>query len=420
MFEKSLDFARKKDRNDPLSHFRDRFYIPLKDARQVTYFCGNSLGLQPKNAENYLTQELEKWQQMGVEGHFGGENPWVYYHHHGKEELSDIVGAKPSEVVAMNNLTTNLHLMLASFYRPAGKKTKIIIESGAFPSDHYAVSSFMKILGRDPEKELVLLEMPEDGYISTEVIKEKIFETGDELALVMLPGIQYYTGQYFDMKEIAAAAHQVDAFAGFDLAHAVGNVDMNLHEDQVDFAVWCSYKYLNSGPGNVAGTFVHEKHSLDPTIRRLTGWWGHNEKTRFQMDNNFDPMPGVDGWMLSNVNILATSIHLASLQLFKEAGMSNLRKKSIDLTGYLEFLIKSDLNHLIRILTPENPDERGCQLSLYFHQHGRKVFEQLSESGYIMDWREPNVIRVAPTPLYNTYSEVYQFIEDLKEIVNRL
>jgi kynureninase len=421
-FENSLSFAQKLDQQDELARFKGKFYTPIKNGDPATYFCGNSLGLQPKKAESFFEKEFEKWQQMAVEGHFEESDPWVMYHHKGKEELAEILGARPSEVVAMNNLTTNIHLMLASFYQPSDKRKKIIIEEGAFPSDHYAVSSFMKKLGVSPEEHLIQLAIPEDGYLSNDKIVETIKETGEELALVFFPGIQYYTGQYFDLGVITAAAHEVGAYAGFDLAHAAGNVPVNLHENNVDFAVWCSYKYMNSGPGNVAGAFVHEKHGTNEDLPRLTGWWGHNEKTRFQMDNHWDPMPGVDGWMLSNVNIIANALHLASLSLFKEAGFGNLRNKSVRLTGYLEYLLTNDeqLEKEIKILTPSNPEERGCQLSLYLRNQGKNVFSQLNEKGYIMDWREPNVIRVAPTPLYNSFTEVYNFVNDLKSIITSI
>ena len=417
MYENSLIYARQQDERDPLRLFRDKFYIPVKNDRTSIYFCGNSLGLQPKSVERYFDIEFEKWQQLAVEGHFQGENPWVSYHYHGKKALAGLLGTKEHEVVIMNNLTTNLHLLLASFYQPEGKRKKIIIEEGAFPSDHYAVSSHMEQKGVDPDSDLILIKIPDNGYLSNEKVVDVIRETGEQLALVMLPGVQYYTGQYFNMKKITHAAHEVGALAGFDLAHAIGNLPMDLHNDKVDFATWCSYKYLNSGPGNVSGIFIHEKHANNPDTPKLKGWWGHNEKTRFTMDNNFDPMPGVDSWMLSNVNVLATSIHLGSLRVFEEAGIDRLREKSVHLTGFLEFLLSENeiLNKSIQILTPSEPEERGCQLSLYFHSKGRKAFEYLSERSVIMDWREPNVIRVAPTPLYNTFEEVYEFVELLSE-----
>lgn len=421
-FENSLEYARMLDQSDALSRFKEMFYTPMKNGDPAVYFCGNSLGLQPKRAQSFFEKEFEKWQQMAVEGHFDETDPWVMYHHKGKEELAEILGAKPEEVVAMNNLTTNIHLMLASFYQPKGLRKKIIIEEGAFPSDHYAVASFMEKLDISPGENLIEIPLPEDGYISNERIVTKIEETGEALALVFLPGIQYYTGQFFDLKAITAAAHKVGSYAGYDLAHAAGNVPVNLHDNEVDFAVWCSYKYMNSGPGNVAGAYVHEKHTLSKDLPKLKGWWGHNEETRFQMDNVWDPMPGVDSWMLSNVNIMANAIHLASLSLFKEAGFKNLREKSIRLTGYLEYLIQSDdlLAKEIKIFTPANPSERGCQLSLYLRNQGKNVFSQLNDKGYIMDWREPNVIRVAPTPLYNSFTEVYHFVDDLKFIISSL
>lgn len=414
-YQPTADFAAALDQNDPLKNYREKFHIPTKNNKEVVYFCGNSLGLQAKNALEMFDEEVKKWKEMSVEGHFEGERPWTTYHELGKKELGGLLGANHKEVVLMNNLTTNLHVLLATFYRPKGKRNKILMERGSFPSDHYAVTSFVEILGNDPENDVIMLDIPEDGYLSNETIIEKIKALGDQLALVMLPGIQYYTGQFFNMKSITHAAHQVGAYAGFDLAHAIGNLPMQLHEDKVDFATWCSYKYLNSGPGNVSGIYIHEKHATNPKLLRLGGWWGQQPDTRFLMDNVNRPASSVDGWMMSNGNILATSIHLISLQMFHEAGIVNLRKKSIAMTGYLAYLLheNDNIRNNVRLLTPKKPEERGCQLSLFLPNHGKEIFDFLIENGVVLDWREPNVIRVAPTPLYNTYSEVYQFIEIL-------
>ena len=410
-FEPGVQYAIEEDKADVLSVFREKFHVPKKKGKEVIYFCGNSLGLQPVNAAVAVREEMNNWRARGVEGHFYGVNPWVSYSKMSKKGLSQLLGTKESEVVCMNNLTTNLHLLLASFYKPQGSRKKILIERGAFPSDHFAVASFIQLLGNDPNDCLVELEIPDDGYLKLEAIENAIAELGDELALVMLPGVQYYTGQFFNLARITAAAHKVGAYAGFDLAHAIGNLPMNLHKDKVDFATWCSYKYLNSGPGNVSGIYVHEKHGDDPNFPRLAGWWGHNDKTRFQMKNEFDPMPGADGWQLSNMNIIPTAIHHESLSIFEEAGIDRLRKKSIKLTSYLHYLLETTehIKSNIKIITPVNPEERGCQLSLFLPNHGKEIFEFLIENGVVLDWREPNVIRVAPTPLYNSFQEVFNF-----------
>ena len=416
-FEKNPVNAIILDQQDPLKEFRKEFYIPKRNNTEVIYFCGNSLGLQPKITSSKIDHELKKWAQKGVEGHFN-EDPWVSHHHKGKTAMAHLVGAKTHEVVAMNNLTTNLHLLLASFYQPKGTRKKMIIEKGAFPSDYFAVTSHMKQKGISPEDHLIEISPDENGYFSTEKICHSILTTGDALALVMLPGIQYYSGQFLDLKSITHAAHKVGAYAGFDLAHAVGNIPMTLHEDQVDFAAWCSYKYLNSGPGNVSGVFIHEKHGNNPDFPRLAGWWGQNETIRFKMENNFDPIPGIDGWMLSNANIISSVAHLASLDIFEKANIHELRKKSILLTGYLEYLLVNNaaIKPHINILTPKNESERGCQLSLYFYDQGRFAFDHLTKNGVVLDWREPNVIRVAPVPLYNTFEEVEKFVTLLGQV----
>lgn len=418
-FENTPDFAKAQDESDPLKSFRAKFHIPEINGQKAIYFCGNSLGLQPKSTRTYIDNELTIWQERAVEGHFTGSKPWADYHKLSKASLARLVGAGSTEVVAMNNLTTNLHLLLASFYQPRGKRVKLMIESGAFPSDHYAAESHMRQKGIDPGDHLITISPKAGKLFQKNEIEEIIKSYGDELALVMLPGVQYYTGQYFDMASITKAAHETGAFAGFDLAHAVGNLPLSLHDWEVDFATWCSYKYVNSGPGGISGIFIHEKHSSDPHFPKLTGWWGHDRSTRFQMDNRFVPNPGVDAWMLSNGNIISAAAHLASLEIFDQTSMEALRGKSVNLTGYLEFLMRTDpiIAKHIEILTPKNPEERGCQLSVFIDQHGKAIFDDLIGAGVILDWREPNVIRVAPTPLYNTFMDVYSFCEIFSQLI---
>lgn len=424
VFEDSLSYAQKLDKEDRLARFRDSFHIPKKDGREVVYLCGNSLGLQPKKAKGIIHEELEKWKNHAVEGHFMGERPWVSYHHESRNILGQLLGAKAEEVVAMNNLTSNLHFMLASFYRPEGKRLKILMESGAFPSDYLAIASMMRMKGVDPDINLVQIPHDENFYISNDSIVEAIHTHNDELALVLFPGIQYYSGQLFNMKLITEVGHSVGAYVGFDLAHAIGNVPLNMHDQTVDFAVWCTYKYLNSGPGNVGGAFVHENHGSDASFPKLSGWWGQKEDIRFKMENKFETAPGVDGWMLSNANVLSSAAYLASLEVFENAGMLNLREKSKSLTSYLEYLLKSNktISDKMQILTPANSEERGSQLSLMFQSRGKETFDSLMENGFIVDWRETQppdghsgVIRVAPTALYNTYEDAWKFNEFLKE-----
>lgn len=411
-FENSLAFARKMDRNDPLESFRNKFHLPRKNGKTAIYFTGNSLGLQPKNAKKFVSEELEDWAKFGVEGHEQSRRPWVEYHKFSKRALAQLVGAKTDEVVAMNQLTVNLHLLMVSFYRPTLQRFKIIAEKGAFSSDQYAFDSQIKFHGLDPEQALIELR-PRHGesYLRTEDIVRTIDENADQLALVIFGGVQYYTGQFFEIRKITDATHRAGAIAAFDLAHAVGNVPLNLHDDGVDFAVWCSYKYLNSGPGAVAGAFVHERYANDFNLPRFVGWWGHDEKERFEMKKGFKPIAGIDGWQLSNFPVLLGASHLASLEIFQEAGIKKLRKKSIALTGYLEFLLKEidPEKKFFQILTPADPKQRGCQLSIFMKQNGKKVFNTLSKAGIVADWREPDVIRVAPVPLYNSFEEVYKF-----------
>lgn len=422
-FEGSLRFARRLDRADPLRSYRAAFLIPKVRGNDAIYFTGNSLGLQPRHAAGYLQQELDDWASLGVEGHMHARRPWLYYHRFAKKALARLTGAKVSEVVAMNQLTVNLHLMLATFFRPTTDRYKIVAEAGAFSSDQYALETQLKWHGLDPNDALIEVA-PRNGEFTLQMedILNVINTHGDTLALVLWGGVQYYTGQFFDIKKITAAAHNVGAIAGFDLAHAIGNVPLALHRDQVDFAVWCSYKYLNSGPGGLAGAFVHEKHGRNGKLPRLAGWWGHDERARFQMKKGFIPMPGADGWQVSNVPIFQGAAHLAALELFEKARMPALRRKSIQLTGFLEFLllqIDPD-GRCFRIITPDDPNGRGCQLSIYMNRHGKRISDALSQQGIITDWREPNVIRAAPVPLYNTFEDVYILASAMQAEVAKL
>lgn len=414
---KLLDTALQLDKNDLLKHYREQFHIPKDEQGSAKiYFCGNSLGLQPKEATLYLQEALDKWQNQAVEGHFEQPAPWVSYHKLLKTSLAHITGSHEHEVVAMNNLTNNLHLMMVSFYRPSGQRYKIMLEAGAFPSDQYAVESQVRFHGYEPEDAIIEVKpRPEEETLRIEDIIATMQKDKEEIALVLFPGVQYYTGQYIDIQKITEAAHKIGAKAGFDLAHTVGNIPLRLHDWNVDFAVWCSYKYLNSGPGNNGGVFIHERYANDTALPRFAGWWGHDEQARFQMKKGFLPMYGADGWQLSNVNILSAAVQRFSLEMIAQAGMENLRKKSIQLTGFLESCIRDTdpTGQNIKIITPTNPEERGCQLSMFVSQEGKKLFQKLTEAGIMIDWREPNVIRVAPNPLYNTYEEVYRFYEIL-------
>jgi kynureninase len=416
-FESTISFAKKLDQNDPLKSFRKQFHLPKINGKTALYFTGNSLGLQPIAAKKFIMEELTDWAALGVEGHVHAKRPWLYYHKFSKKTLAKLVGAKPIEVVAMNQLTVNLHLMMASFYRPTKQRFKIITEAGAFSSDQYAFESQLKFHGLDPETTLIELA-PRKGEFTlrTADILQAIEENKEQVALVIFGAVQYYSGQFFEIKKITKAAHDAGAYAGFDLAHAIGNVPLQLHKDQVDFAVWCSYKYLNSGPGGVAGAFVHERHANDSSLPRLAGWWGHHEKDRFQMKKGFIPMPGADGWQLSNFPVLSGAALLASLQVLEKAGIKNLRKKSVLLTGYLEFLLNQidNSNTSFRIITPDDSTQRGCQLSILMHQNGKSVFQKLTRAGIIADWREPGVIRVAPVPLYNRFEDVFEFVKIFK------
>lgn len=411
-WEFSLNCARKLDKNDELSSYRDHFFIPNFSGKESLYFTGNSLGLQPKNVQSYIQDELNDWAKWGVEGHENSKNPWLNYHEIFNDKINSLVGAKNKEVVVTHSLTTNLHLLLISFYRPTKTRFKILCEKKAFPSDQYALQSQVEIHNLKPEDCIVEVE-PRKGEqtIRNEDIVSKIKEIGPELALVMIGGVNYYSGQVFDMKTITKAGHEVGAFVGFDLAHGVGNFPLKLNEWKVDFAAWCSYKYLNSGPGGVSGLYINEKHVDNPNILRLAGWWGHNKEDRFQMPDKFSPIPTAESWQLSNAPVLSMAAHKASLDLFEEVGMEKLREKSILLTNYLEFIINyinDNKKSFLEIITPKNPKERGCQLSIIAHGYGRDLFEELSRNHVVVDWREPNVIRVAPVPFYNSFEDVFE------------
>lgn len=409
-FENTLAFARALDAADPLKNFRDQFLFPQHDGQPVRYFCGNSLGLQPKAIRAALLAELDQWQTHGVEGHFRGELPWMYYHKFLTPQSARLVGALPQEVVVMNTLTTNLHLMMVSFYRPTARRFKIIMEGGAFPSDQYAVETQVRWHGFDPAEAIVELNpRPGEETLRTEDILQTIENEGDATALVLLGGVNYYTGQFFELEKITAAGHRAGAMVGIDLAHAAGNLPLRLHDWGPDFAVWCSYKYLNSGPGGPSGAFVHERHADRPDLPRFGGWWGHDEAVRFQMRKGFRPMRGAEGWQLSNAQIFSFAAHKASLDIFDAAGMDNLRAKSLQLTGFLEFVLNeaNAARPLFKIITPTAPAARGCQLSMLTGENGRAIFEHLAAQGVVADWREPNVIRVAPVPLYNTFEDAW-------------
>jgi kynureninase len=423
VFENALEFAVNLDKNDPLSAFRNHFHFPDFHEHKVLYFTGNSLGLQPVKAKTYITEELEDWAKFGVEGHFHSRRPWFSYHEQLTEKVAKIVGAKPIEVVVTHSLTTNLHLLMVSFYRPSGRRTKILCEAKAFPSDQYALESQIKFHGLDPSLDLIEVA-PREGehLIREEDIISKIQELGDTLAMVMIGGVNYYTGQLFDMKAITEAGHKVGAVVGFDLAHAAGNVNLSLHDWGVDFAAWCGYKYLNSSPGGVSGIFVHERHADNKNLPRFAGWWGHDKTTRFLMESGFQPIRGAEGWQLSNAPVLGMAAHLAALELFNEAGMARIGEKRNLLTAYLEFII-DDVSHRnanrvnFELITPRDKTKRGSQLSIMAKGQGKSLFDALSASGVVADWREPNVIRVAPVPLYNSFEDCYWFGQLLEKAI---
>ncbi|MCB0549027.1 MAG: kynureninase [Phaeodactylibacter sp.] len=429
-YQPTLAYAQEQDRKDPLRGYREQFYFPQHQGRDTLYFTGNSLGLQPKSAKAALLHELEHWKNHAVEGHFRGEMPWMEYHKFLLPQTAHVVGAKEEEVIVMNTLTANLHLMMVSFYRPDAGRYKIIMEAGAFPSDQYAVESQVRWHGYTPEQAIVEVS-PRAGEecLRTEDIIAIIEQHGKETALVLFGGVNYFTGQFFNLKAITEAAHKAGAYAGFDLAHAAGNVPLKLHDWEVDFAVWCSYKYLNSGPGGPSGAFVHERHGNKPELPRFAGWWGHDERERFLMRKGFHPMKGAAGWQLSNAQILSFAVHKASLDIFHQATMAALRTKSEKLTGYLEYLLQEIIQRKggFHIITPNTPQNRGCQLSIYTHRDGRHLYNYLESHGVISDWREDNlhggevqpgqagVIRVAPAPLYNSFQDVLEFATLLKD-----
>jgi len=419
MTETTLEYARSRDAADDLSKFRDEFLFPTnEEGDALIYLCGNSLGLQPKKVREYVDIELEDWAKFGVEGHFHGRNPWYGYHEFLTAPMARVVGALPHEVVVMNALTVNLHLLMVSFYRPTKQRYKIMIEAGAFPSDQYAVDSQARFHGFDPA-EAIIEVAPRDGEhtLRTEDIVALIDEHGDSLALVMLSGVNYYTGQAYDIRAITEAGHANGCVVGFDLAHAAGNLNLRLHDDGPDFAAWCSYKYLNSGPGGVSGVFVHERHDRSPDLPRFAGWWGNDPETRFEMPRTFSPHRGAEGWQLSNAPVLAMASLRASLDLFDEAGIQKLRAKSEQLTAYMLELIDAIPNDRFEIITPREPSARGAQLSIRTRFDGQELFAALTEAGVVCDFRRPDVIRVAPAPLYNSFEDVWTFCEILRREV---
>ena len=416
-FQNTLEFAQQLDAQDELKNYRKEFIFPQHDGNDVIYFTGNSLGLQPSRTKKYVDEVMNDWANLAVEGHFYAEKPWWDYHERFANPLGKIVGALPTEVSVMNTLTINLHLLMVSFYRPTEKRFKIICEEKAFPSDQYMFQSQVTHHGLDPKDTIIEIKRREGEHnIRLEDILAKIEEVGDELALVLFGGVNYYTGQVFDMKSITEAGHKVGAMVGFDLAHAAGNIKLELHDWNVDFAAWCSYKYMNSGPGNASGCFVHERHHHS-NLPRFAGWWGHNKERRFKMEPTFDPVHGADGWQVSNLPILSLAPYLASVEMFDEIGMDKLITKRNQITSYLEFIlheIDKEVNSTFEIITPSEPSERACQLSVFLHGEGRSLFDYLMKSGVITDWREPNVIRLAPVPLYSSYEDMYKFGQILK------
>ena len=418
-YQNSLAYAKQLDREDPLSYLRKEFHIPRdKNGKEWLYFTGNSLGLQPKTTSKYIKQELDDWANFGVEGHFEAKNPWLSYHELLTDKMAKIVGAKPIEVVVMNTLTTNLHLLMVSFYQPSKTKYKIIIESDAFPSDRYAVQSQLSFHGFDPEEALIEWK-PKEGkeLLELEDLKSILDSQGDEVALLLIGGVNYYTGQYLDIKKIAELGHAKKCMVGIDLAHGAGNIQPNLHDSSIDFAAWCTYKYLNSGPGSLSGLFVHEKHAQRKDLPRFAGWWNHNKETRFNMRQPFDVMEGAEGWQLSNPPILSMAAIKASLDIFEKVGMDALLKKSKQLTGFFEYLIHQIASDTIKIITPAHPNERGCQLSLQVKNADKNLHRKLTENNIITDWREPDVIRCAPVPMYTSFEDVYCMVKTLESLL---
>jgi kynureninase len=420
-FEPGEDFAIAMDERDSLREFRERFFIPKIRGEDCVYLCGHSLGLQPRTAADYVNEELKEWAELAVEGHFRAKNPWMLYHRLLTEQTAELVGAKPIEVVAMNSLTVNLHLMMVSFYRPTKGRHKIIVERGAFPSDQYAIQSQIRFHGFDPAMSLLELS-PRVGEscVRDEDIESLIDRAGNEVALILLGAVNYASGQAFDIERITGWAHAQGCVVGFDLAHAAGNLPLKLHEWGPDFAVWCSYKYLNGGPGCTGGCFVHERHARRWDLPRFAGWWGHDEQSRFEMGPRFQPMAGADGWQVSNPSIFSLAILRSSMDIFHEAGMERLRRKSVSLTSYMEFLlhkIEIESQNFV-IVTPDEQDQRGAQLSIQIPRHGRKLCEEMANRGIVGDWREPDIFRVAPVPLYNSYRDVFRFVQRFGSVVS--
>jgi kynureninase len=411
-FDTSRICAIELDKNDKLSDFRNQFHLPLdKDGKPLIYFCGNSLGLQPKTTAQYIRQELEDWKTYGVEGHFHAKNPWMPYHEFLTEPMARILGAKPTEVVVMNTLTVNLHLMMVSFYKPNKKRTKIVIESNAFPSDQYAVKSQLRFHGLDHKKHLIELKAKKNNLIiPTEEILDLIEKKGETIATILLGAVNYYTGQLFELEKITKAARAKGILVGLDLAHAAGNVTLNLHDWGVDFAITCGYKYLNGGPGGISSCYIHERHHNNPEIPRFEGWWGQNKATRFIMGPDFDPIPTAEAWQLSNAPIMSMACLRASLEIFDAAGFQNLRSKSELLTSYLEYLLCKIRNKNIEIITPTDTNQRGAQLSIRIKNADKSLYNKITEDGVICDWRSPDVIRVAPVPLYNSFMDCFEFV----------
>lgn len=413
-FTNTLQYARQLDAQDPLHKYRDQFHLPVQpNGNPFLYFTGNSLGCQPKRTREYVMTELDDWEKLGVEGHFHARNPWMPYHEFLTKSVSSLVGATEKEAVVMGSLTNNLHLLMVSFYRPTPARYKILMEDDAFPSDHYAMDSQAKFHGYDPKDAVIKMKPRQGEYtIRTEDILDLIEREGDSIATIMFGGVNYYTGQLFEMEKITKAGHAKGCTVGFDLAHAVGNVPLKLHEWGVDFAAWCHYKYCNAGPGSVAGLFVHERHAYDFERPRFAGWWGHDKERRFLMEHEFQPIPGAESWQLSNAPILSMAALRASLSLFDEVGMEALRAKSLKLTAYLEYLLADVYDKVpIQVITPSDPAQRGAQLSLLTLKDGKKLFNKLMDHGVITDWREPNVIRMAPVPLYNSYEDIWKFVQ---------
>lgn len=412
----SLEAAKERDRNDPLRKYRSQFHMPLdSNGNEHIYLCGNSLGLMPKIARDRVNEELDDWAKFGVEGHFHARHPWMPYHEFLTEQMAEVVGALPQEVVVMNGLTANLHFMMVSFYQPTARRHKILIDYSPFPSDRYAVESQVKFHGFNPRESIIELQ-PAAGteIVDTKDILEVIQQHGDEIALIMIGGVNYYTGQYYDVKTITEAGHKKGCMVGFDMAHGAGNIRLQLHDDGPDFAVWCTYKYLNSGPGSLSGCFVHERHAKNADLPRFSGWWGHDKSTRFLMGDEFVPMEGAEGWQLSNPPILSMAAIRASLEIFHEAGMDALAEKSNQLTAYTEDLLRDFGNTKIKVITPADPRQRGCQLSIQVQDADKALFDAITADGVIADWREPDVIRIAPVPLYNSYEDVWNFVEILR------